>query len=331
MNNFKQRRIPDPAIETRLEKAIQKVESSVLHDIKHTALRGDSDITPILNEMMAEMESIKINLVKKELQIDLEKSNAWIERDGFNKFKEENQNKKSEITRELSSLLRDKNFDPDYNPNVRTYAIAAIIVLVGLDAVLNYQSFTVVTANNGIAIFTAIVTLGALGASAHFIGRKYRELREKGEKQKRILFMIISLAAASLLFYGLALLRGAFYGEDGSWIANPYLWAVWNSFFFGVAVYISAEFLPTKNQWKEVQKYRKLKAKHKKLSKEKERLKKEFETREDKYNQVLLAAKAVHDYMNDLFEFIENEKIRIEAGAIKEFHLRGGTTSFLTK
>lgn len=155
-------------------------------------------------------------------------------------------------------------------------------------------------------LFSAFMT-----AYAHLIPRII--LQGKTKLQRRIIFVII-LFLTAILFYFMAqarvnYLQGMMQGYDSEIHIqyNPWMFCLTSLLLFAVATAIGYFFLPSKEQYKEMQEYKKLLMEKEDADLKVEGLKKEISSTKDRKNSVKNNNAAQYIAASDLEEFVINK------------------------
>ncbi len=299
-------------------------QNRFLSDVSLTAQQKGLSTAPLMEQADAYFSELKAR-VKLWLGTHITEFRALVEQFRMEDLRHAFHERYEKIQQELKPLLIDvKRIKLDYPWNQRNKWIAAICVICATDALLNFRSFQVVVSNLFFAIIVAVVTVAALALGAHIIGKK---VREATTNRKKWIWLLAGILGGAVFFFVLGLFRLAFYGAEGGVVANPFLWAIWNSFFFALAIYISATYLPTQRQIDEKLRRDNIQKEIDRLNKEAQKLQQDMQKAEKEYSEIVDDLEDINKYQNDKLTQLDAQRDLMKRTLLSEFHLKGGKSS----
>lgn len=299
-------------------------QQQLLNDVSLTAQQKGLSTEPLMDQADAYFHELKTR-IKLWLGTYSTEFRTMVEQFRIEDLRQTFRERYDRIQHELKPLFIDlRRIQLDYPWNHRNKWIAAICVICATDALLNARSFQVAVSNFLVAIIVAIVTVAALALGAHIIGKK---VREATTARKKWIWLIAGILGGAAFFFILGLFRLAFYGGEGGLVANPFLWAIWNSFFFALAIYISATYLPTQRQIDEKLRRDNIQKEIDSLNKESQKLQQEMQRAEKEYAEMADDLEDINKYQNDKLAQLDAQRDLMKRTLIGEFHLKGGKPS----
>lgn len=316
--------VKDTALEKELSNKIFDIKQSADQDIGFAAKQNINPKT-ILFDVAAKCKTIK-GIVTTHFQPEISKLNKLIQDVGLELLKEIGLKQEEVITKEINALdMEIKRTYLDFNWIKRKWARIGIFTSVSLDAIANWKALQVLVENLLISGIVAVLVAFGLYYAVHQIAIK---ITAAPSRRERIIWYLIGIMGGAVVFFVLGLLRQTFYGNNGSLMASPVVWTLWNLFFYCIALLLAVNNTPSKVQVSAYERLNEKKSEKNKLEKRKLDLLNQIvstETRVKNWNKKLCL---IEKYEEELLSLIDSERNQICTGCIKEYELKGGTVSF---
>lgn len=318
----------------RLSKKIDREEQEALFNAeiaaKQQQLLGDISLIaqqkglatePLMDQTHAYFHELKTR-VQLWLGTYITEFRALVEQYRIDDFRHAFRERYEKVQQELKPLLIDiRRIQLDYPWNQRNKWILAICIICATDGLLNFRSFQVAVSSLLVSAVVAVVTVASLALGAHIIGKK---VREATTTRKKWTWLLAGILGGAVFFFLLGLFRMAFYGNEGGLVANPFIWSIWNSFFFAIAIYISATYLPNQRQIDEKLRRDNIQKEIDKLNKEAQKLQQEMQRAEKEYAEITDDLEDINKYQNDKLAQLDAQCDLMKRTLLSEFHLKGG-------
>lgn len=320
--------ISDKALESHLETEITRINADAKQDVGFAASKNMDDIEPIINEVNAETD-VLITYVGQTLDPETEKLKTEIDQAGIEMVRTTANEEVKTIDKQINAVEIDiKRTRLDYNWAKKKWVNLTIYFLVAIDCLTNFRSFQVVMENLLLSLILAIAIAFGLNAAVHQIGHRIQKAKTRKE---RIIVFIIGVFSGAIIFFGLGILRNIFYEDSGTMLTSPVWWAVWNTFFYTIAILIAITQWPTNEQ---ILAYEQLKVRKKELQvlqNQKAGIIKTLKSEEAKCQECKQKLATFEKYREALIESLSKERDRIIAMCRKEFALKNGNqTNFIS-
>lgn len=316
--------VKDSTLEKEISDKLFDIKQSAEQDIAFAAKQNINPKT-ILFEVAAKSKTIK-SIVKTHFEPEISKLKKLIEDTSLNSVKEAGLVQQDQIIKEINTLDMDiKRTHLDFNWAKRKWARIGIFACVSLDAITNFRALQVLVENLLISGIVAVLMALGLYYAVHQIAIK---INAATNRRERITWYFAGILGGSIVFFLLGLLRQAFYGNNGSLMASPVVWTLWNLFFYCIALLLAVNNTPSKGQSLAFEKLNEKKSERADLEQKRIALLQHISSTEaavKKWNEKLIL---IEKYEEELLNFIDTERNQICTGCIKEYELKGGTVSF---
>lgn len=311
---------------------LKKEISDKLNDIKQNAeqdigFAAKENINPksILFTVWSKAKAIKA-IVTTHFEPEISKLKIQIKEADIDNLKASGLKQQEQIKKEISANDIDiKRTRLDFDWAKRKWARIGITACLCLDAIINFRAWQVLVENLLISGIVAILTACGLAYAVHQIAVRVTIARTRRE---RIIWIVGGLTGGAVIFFLLGLLRQEFYGNDGSLMASPLLWMLWNVFFYGIALLLAINNTPTKEQRLGYEKLQEKKHEKVVLENRMKLLQQQINDTEKSVKEWKEKLSMIEKYQEELLNSIDMDRNQICADCIKEYELKGGTISF---
>ncbi|MFZ1424799.1 MAG: hypothetical protein WAS55_13330 [Saprospiraceae bacterium] len=308
-------------LENFITAEIQKIKAKAHQDIDIAISQGILTINLLLHEVSASFEVLK-EFVNQRLNPEIEKLIEEISQSNIEELKESTKAKQEANQKKIGTLEVDiKRTKLSYDWKNYRWIKIAIISLCSIDALANYSSLQVLVSNLLVAIILALAVAIGLAFGAHILGSKIRFAMTL--KEKAIWFAVGFIGASAVFFY-LGMQRVVF-SEDSSPFSNsPFLWMLFNDFFFIIALLLASTKLPTREQMLEFNELNDKKNQILQLKHQNVEFDKVFQIEENKVNENRQKLESFKKYKEGLLMSLDKEKELQHATCLKEQELKNG-------
>ena len=307
-------------------KSLNKIRETGLEDVGIAAKQSNFDPQIIVDELEAGKHEVVANTTKwfqqrtGEIRVEIESNNV-------DRIHVDVDPKRELIAKKTKAVEVDidRHKKSSYPHHLIWIPMVGIVTLMSSDVMVNYKTLQLLTPNLLTAIVVSIIFIGSLSLAAHAIGGNIREAQTTAKKR---MWWGVALLTSCIVFFLLGLMRYSYYGNSGGWVHHPLIWMAWNSVFYLTAVYVSAAFMPSKEQRKQHQQLLVYKKTRKDLLVEDEALRKLLEEAQAKADRAKEELSALEVYEEETRNHIEKECELILRQLHKEYQFKGGTGAF---
>jgi hypothetical protein len=311
---------------------LKKEISDKLNDIKQNAeqdigFAAKENVNPksILFTVWSKAKAIKA-IVTTHFEPEISKLKTQIKEVDLDNLKTSGLKQQEQIKKEIGAVDIDiKRTQLDFDWAKRKWARIGIVACLCLDAIINFRAWQVLVENLLISGIVAVLTACGLSYGVHQVAIRVTAAKTKREK---IIWIVGGLAGGAGIFFLLGLLRQKFYGNDGSLMASPLLWTLWNLFFYGIALLLAINNTPTKEQRLAYEKLEEKKNEQTALENKLRLLQQKITVTETAVKEWKEKLSMIEKYQEELLNSVDMERNLICAECIKEYELKGGTISF---
>ncbi len=320
-------RIQDKVLEQHISTSLGKISARAKGDINIASARIGINIQKIFDVMSADV-AILIGQVKQALMPRLQELSQALDAMHIQNVRERINKRMEELDPiKRSALIDRERMEPlSYAWKWHWIPLLSLILIMTLDTIMNATALQAVAPNLLASVLLSIFMVGAFSVLAHTVGQRLHFCKTKRAK---VFTLVIGSLGAFMLFYFLGVIREEYYQQlhRESVMNQPFVWAIWNTIYFLVAVFISYAFLPTQEQWDERNEYKQHDKRYREAVKEKAALEEKLAKAEKEYADMVLTQGAWTLYERDLIDGIHKQQEAIKAGCLKEYHFKTGTNS----
>lgn len=308
-------------LESHLKSQLARIGENAKLDVDLSISRNLTDPGVILDEASAEVDLLKEE-VQKDLNPEIDKMTEEINQTNIEALQNVTAVQEVELNKQMGRVEVDiKRTKLSYDWSMYKWYVLAIIILCSIDALANYSSLQILVKILLLAIIFAMVIAGGLSYASHVLGSK---IQSSTTVLKKCLWFIGGLLSAGIAFYMLGSLRYSYMANSGLTTFSPFLWMLFNDFFFCIALLLASTKLPTKEQFLEHRNLQELKKQWMSLKNNREKLLSDLQRKEEQINECKQKREAFWTYRDELIIFLEKAKEHLHAMCKKEFAIKSG-------